>query len=1108
MMLIGFGHLLLAPEGIRLNCQTPMIDCQTCRTLRCFSWFVFAVVSCPFFSRGTLATGVPDFARDVRPILAEHCFSCHGPDGGKRQAGLRLDRPEGAMARLDSGKVAIQAAKAKDSELVSRIESADPDLVMPPPETKKPLSVRQKELLRHWIDSGASYAEHWAYQTPKRPILPTTANRHWPVNEIDLFVLAKLADASIDPSQEAKRATLLRRLSLDLIGLPPTLEELDRFLTDDAPDAYERAVDRLLASPHCGEKLAQDWLDLARFGDSSGYQDDGDRPNSPYRDYVIDAFNANLPFDQFTIENLAGDLLPDATLAQRVASGFNRLHRHNEEGGSDPDEFQVVYAVDRTNTMGAAWMGITLGCAQCHDHKYDPISQREYYQLYAFFNSLKGEVVISKAPSPPQIRVPAIADVWRQEQIGNDIASAVRQEEDLESRATAAFEAWLQEQKETISTNAPPAAKTGAVGGIVARSSRSAWYADTRLDSPLSLSHAIESRGRVAMIRSINTIVDVGHFSVQKVEGGANIGMMAAEGPRFFACVVLPSGTRLLSPPIAGEHGVEYTWSYRYDPAGGVDDPADADSVGEGLLTLELERDGVPKGTVSIDLTAEQRGVAAAFDAFGMLFRGASDADSPLELFIDDVEYTISAEGPKRKQTFDSDPEWRAVGNVANGHSFGFDPGATTAGGISGLSAEQILALPKERRTPLHVIRLRQLFVTERFPELRGIQQRLVALRTERDAVENSGPLALVWEEMEQPQPAQVLARGDYRLPGETVERNVPSLFAKLPEGAPRDRLALARWLVSGEHPLTARVAVNRLWKQCFGAGLVRTPEDFGVRGEAPTHPELLDWLATEISGGGVDSPASPAWDTKYLLREIVTSATYRQSSAVTPRLRELDPSNRILARGARFRLSAEEIRDASLTASGLLTRRIGGRSIYPYQPDHFYHDKEDDPGEWKWPLESGPELYRRGLYTFLRRTTPYPSYQTFDAPSRGECTVARSRTTTPLQALVTLNDPVFVESARVLGEAIATHQGDHAARLIFAFRRVLSREPSTREMAVLEGLFKASRERYLSDGGAAATVTVHGKAPRQSSADPVDVAAWTAVASALLNLDEAITRE
>ena len=784
------------------------------------AWSVVVALSSPF----VCAEQPIDYLRDVRPILAEHCFQCHGPDAAQRQSGLRLDQREGAVARLESGKTAIVPGESAASELVRRIESADSDVVMPPLETKRQLTTAQQRILRQWIDAGAHYAEHWAYRRPVRPIPPRTRNPNWPRNAIDSFVLQKLEASELNPAPEADRVTLIRRLSLDLTGLPPTLDEVDAFLADTSPVAYERLVDRLLASPHFGEKLAQDWLDLARFGDSSGYQDDGDRPNFPYRDYVIDAFNANMPFDQFTIENLAGDLIPDATLMQKVASGFNRLHRHNEEGGSDPEEFQVVYAVDRTNTTATTWMGLTFGCAQCHDHKYDPISQREYYQLYAFFNSLKGEVVISKAASPPQVRVPAAIDQPQYDRLAAELAGT-------------------------------------------------------------------ESR------------------------------------------------------------------------------------------------------------------------------------------------------------------------------------------------------LKESQSSPL----------------LEELKARLADLNSQREAIEKSASLALIWEEMQQPRPARILTRGDYQTPGETVDRDVPAIFPPLQESETvpgpntRDRLALARWLVRGDHPLTARVVVNRLWKQCFGAGLVRTPEDFGVRGEPPTHPELLDWLAVELSHD---------WDTKRLLRLIVSSSTYRQQSALTPELREVDPDNRLWARGARFRLSAEEIHDMALAASGLLTRRIGGRSVYPYQPDHFYRDKEDDPGEWKWPLETGADLYRRGLYTFLRRTTPYPPYQMFDAPSRGECTVARSRTNTPLQAFVTMNDPAFVEATRVLGERIAMQEGTIHDRLLFAFRTVLSRRPSDREGGILAGLYQSSRERYASDPQAAATVISHGQMPRLSDVDAIEVAAWTAVAAALLNLDEAISRE
>jgi hypothetical protein len=962
--------------------------------------------------------------------------------------------------------------------------------------------------------SSAETPEHWAYRKLLRPVPPQTRNQQWSFNEIDRFVLAKLEAAGIAPSPEADRTTLIRRLSLDLTGLPPTVEEVDVFLADQTTDAYERLVERLLASPHLGEKLALDWLDLARFGDSSGYQDDGDRPNSPYRDYVIRAFNENMPFDQFTIENLAGDLLPGATLPQKVASGFNRLHRHNEEGGSDPAEFQVVYSVDRTNTKGTTWLGITLGCAQCHDHKYDPISQREYYQLYAFFNSLESEVAVSKSASPPFIRVPSLEDQRRLDRIGSEIIDAERLKRDIDSRLTTAFDAWYKEQSQPRAPSELPKVETGAAGGIIARSSHTAWYADDKLGAPLLLSQPLSALGTVAMVRSVNNIVDVGHFSTAQANGEAHIGFMAAEGPRFFACLVLPNGTRKLSQAIAGVHGVEYAWSYQYDPMGGTDDPADSDSDGEGLLAFQLKHQGKQVGAATIDLGAADRELIASFDAFGIVYRGAGTADSPLELFIDDVQYTSADEGGTRRQNFRSDPGWKGQGNGANGHSFGFNPAASTSQGVSNLSIEQILSLPREHITREHLTRLRALFAADKFPELHDVDVRLRVLRHERDTIEGSSPQALIWQEMAEPRPTRILNRGDYQLPGESVERNVPAIFPALTADAARNRLTLARWLVGGEHPLTSRVAVNRLWKQCFGVGLVRTAEDFGVRGEPPTHLELLDWLATELSGDPATDGSqlskldAPRWDMKRILRLIVTSATYRQSSEVSAQLRETDPENRLLSRGARFRLSAEEIRDGALTSAGLLTRTIGGRSVYPYQADHFYRDKEDDPGEWKWPLETGADLYRRGLYTFLRRTTPYPSYQTLDAPSRGECTAARSRTNTPLQALVTMNDPVFVEAARVLGERIASHVGDSADRLVFAYRSVLARRPSAHERAVLERLYHLARARYVSDKEAASEVAGLGNAPRLSEVDPVEVAAWTTIASALLNLDEALTRE
>ena len=1074
-------------------------------SLQIFVALLLIVAGVPTAVRGA----GPDFVRDIRPILAEHCLQCHGPDEAKRKADLRLDLRAGAIAPLADGGAAIVPGKAAESELVLRIESDKPEEVMPPPRSKRQLTPQQKKLLRQWVDAGAPYATHWAYQKPVRAILPATKNATWSRNEIDRFVLAKLEAAGLQPSAEADRTTLIRRLSFDLTGLPPTIAEQDLFLNDTRPDAYERLVDRLLVSPHYGEKLGQDWLDLARFGDSTGYSDDGERLSWPYRDYVINAFNSNMPFDQFTVENLAGDLLPNATLTQKVASGFNRLHRHNEEGGSDPEEFRVVYAVDRTSTTATAWMGLTFGCAQCHDHKYDPFSQREFYQFFAFFNSLKGEVPVTKGPYPPQIRVPNDEDQQRLAKIDGEVTTLERQVAELQPAVDKAFAAWQTEPLPATVSNAKPTGKTGAAGGLFARTRHKAFFADTRLASPLLLDQPLRASGRITIVRSVNNVVDIGHFSSSDVTG-TEVGFSVAEGPRFFGYLSLGGTARSATAPIHAEHGVDYTWTYTYDPTGGADDPADADQVGEGLLTFELLRAGKSLGVLQTDLSAAHRAIPATLDAFGIAFRGFDDADSPISLYIDDVDYTVGRDGASRKQDFSRDPEWTGKGNAEHGHRFGFDPTATTAGGAVDLTIPQILALAPDKRSVEQTTRLREHFIQDKFPKMKEVQSRLAALKVERDALEKTIPSALVWEEMDPPRPAHLLIRGDYQGPGDVVERNVPAIFPRL-SADKRDRMTLAKWLVSGEHPLTARVAVNRFWKQCFGAGLVRTPEDFGVRGELPTHPELLDWLALEFSAGpeqGRAPATAQAWNTKHLLRLIVTSATYRQSSLGTKSLREHDPDNRLLARASRFRLAAEEIRDVALVASGLLTRKLGGRSVYPYQPDYFYREKEDDPGEWKWPLESGPELYRRGLYTFIRRTTPYQPYQIFDAPSRGECLVARTRTNTPLQALITMNDPGFVEASRVLGERIATvKETDLPARLTFAFRSVLSRQPTDRERQVLMTLYQTERERYQADPKSAAAAVSHGKAPHLTT-DAVDAAAWTAVATALLNLDEAITRE
>jgi hypothetical protein len=1044
------------------------------------------------WSSAAAAAG-PDFAREVLPILAEHCLACHGPDVEAREAGLRLDTEASATAALPSGNVAIVPGRPAASELIRRIETDDAAEVMPPPEAGQ-LPPAARATLQAWIASGATYGVHWAFRSPQRPPIPAVADGDWVRTPIDAFVLARLESLGLRPSPSADRLALLRRASLDLTGLPPTIDELAAFQADAAADAYERAVDRLLASPHCAEKLAQDWLDLARFGDSSGYQDDGDRPNHPYRDAVIAAFDANMPFDQFTIETLAGDLLPNPTVGQRVRSGFHRLHRYNEEGGSDPNEFRVVYAIDRTNTTATTWMGLTLACAQCHDHKYDPFSQREYYQLLAFFNSLKGEVPVGKRSSPPSITVFSAEDEQQLADLDRRIEAVVDEEAALTAPARSDLATRLAQAAEPAADALGEWAPNDALGGAVGRAPRRAWFGDARLAGRLTLEDRLSAAGSLVVASATNSAARLGHFSREGSErDGPSLGLAIAEGPRIFPQAALPDSTALLGPPIDAAYGTTYRWSYVYDP--------DA-----GRLTVELRlANRQLVGTSELVLQPAQRVTASVFDAFGLSTEGAEESAPPMLLAIDDLQYVVAAEGPPRTETFAADPGWTGLRHEDDGHDFGLRSARLVRGGVAPPLA-RLRATPADRREPEQFARLEDLYLLHAVPSLADLRERLEELRRQRSTVASRGAQALVWEEDDSPRPTHLLRRGDFLQPGEAVDRDVPAIFPPLAAEDRRDRLALARWLVSDAHPLTARVAVNRYWKLVFGAGLVRTPEDFGTRGEPPAHPELLDWLAVEFRTA---RPGQTAWDVKRLLKMLVTSSTYRQTSRVSPAEYQRDPDNRLLGRAARYRLAAEEIRDAALAASGLLCRNVGGRSVYPYQPEHLYRDKEDSVGELRWPTEQGPDLYRRGLYTFIRRTIPYPAFQTFDMSGRGECTVARPRTNTPLQALVTLNNPVFVEAARVVAERVveqpAAAEGDRLGHLS---RRILGRDLEPPEQALLLQLYREQRERFRARPAEAAEFAAQGAAPVRAELDRVEVAAWGTVASALFNSDEAITRE
>ncbi len=776
-------------------------------------------------TRGADAPPPVRFSRDILPILSENCFQCHGPDAKARKAKLRLDTQAGALS--------VVTPKDSDaSKLVLRI-TADAEHVMPPAPTGKKLSDKQKELLRRWIDEGAAWGKHWAYETPLRPTLPPVQNKAWVRNDIDRFVLARLEQEGLTPSAEAAKETLLRRVTLDLTGLPPTPAEVDDFLKDTAADAYEKVVERLLKSPRYGERMAMDWLDEARYADTNGFQNDFARTMWPWRDWVIDAFNRNQPFDRFVIEQLAGDLLPNATREQKIATGFNRNNHSVTEGGSIDEEWRVENAVDRVETTATVFLGLTMGCCRCHDHKFDPIAQREFYQFYAYFNSVneKGVYNETRGNVPPLLSLPSRDDDERLKLFDTNLADAER-----------------------------------------------------------ARSHLL-------------------------------------------------------------------TWS-----------------------------------------------------------------------------------------------------DVLNGR------------------------VPKE-------------YV--------AAKDKIAKLRKEKADFEKRIPSVMVMEDMKTPRDTFVLKRGRYDQPDKTqkVEPGTPACLPPLPADAPRNRLGLAKFLVDPSNPLTARVTMNRYWEHYFGAGLVRTAENFGVQGELPSHLDLLDFLATEFVRSG--------WDVKAMQRLIVTSATYRQSSKATPALNQHDPDNRLLARGPRFRLPAEVVRDNALAISGLLVEKVGGPSIKPYQPARLWEELAGGAGEGPYVQEKGANLYRRSLYIYRKRTVPHPAMTTFDAPTREVCQVKRARTNTPLQALELLNDDTYVEAARHLGQMMLTEGGrTPEERIAFAFRRATARKPSDAELRVLLRGLERYQKTFSADKDAAQKFLRHGDSPPDAKLDPMELAAYSATAGVILNLDETITKE
>jgi hypothetical protein len=1005
------------------------------------------------------------FDRDIRPILAENCYACHGP--GTQEAGLRLDSAEAASRGLDSGARAVVAGDTAASALVVRIRAADPDVVMPPPHSKKALSDAQKDRLERWIAGGAVYEAHWSFQPIVRPAVPDAPAVASP---IDRFLEARLAAEGLPVHGEADRATLIRRVTFALTGLPPTRDEVEIFLADPAPDAYERLVDRLLASPHHGEEMARHWLDAARYADTHGLHLDNERQMWAYRDWVVQSFNANLPFDRFTIEQIAGDLLPNAGRDQQIATGFSRCNVTTSEGGSINDELLFRYAVDRTATVTNVWLGLTGQCAVCHDHKFDPLSAREFYSLYAFFNSaadpgFDGNIATTK----PTIMLPTSAEERELAELDGRLP-ALRQVVD-DAVATLAYvdPATLDPKPEPVVEETvwlddefPPNAAVQHLGA------KTAWIVS---DVPGEVRSGQRSLERVA--------TGVGQdFYTSGAEP-----LVVGSGAEIFAHVWLDPA----APPRAIMLQF-HTDGWKHRAVWG--DPTAID-FGKSGTTERFHAGPLPTAGewVRIAVPAEKVGLAAGAKLAGFAL---TQCDGHMRW---DLVGALTRDDP----TVDERRSLAAWWKKRTGQKKLDDVPAA----LQGLVREG----PEKTTKPEDVARVRGHWLAtvwrDRSAEVTAAVQARDEVQKAHDALDGRIVRTFVFNDLPQMRDSFVMVRGAYDKPGDKVERATPAFLPPLPalEGRPPSRLDLAAWLVRADQPLTARVATNRLWQQFFGTGLVKTSEDFGLQGEPPSHPELLDWLAVEYREGG--------WDTRRLVKMLVTSQAFRRASHVLPEQLERDPENRLLARGPRLRLDAEQIRDNALAVSGLLVRTFGGKGVRPYQPDNIWEPVGFASSNTRnYTHDTGPSLYRRSLYTFLKRTAPPPFMSNFDAPNREQFCARRERSNTPLQALQLMNDVQHVEAARALAARALTEGGDDdAARIGWLVRTVLARTPEPAEAEVLAGSLAAHRARYADDSAAAGRLIAHGESKPPARLAPDELAAWTLLANTVLNLDETLTR-
>ena len=1063
------------------------------------------------------------FNRDVRPILSDKCFRCHGPDAASRQGDLRLDRRADAVAARE-GPAIITPGKPESSELIARIDSHDADLRMPPADSELVLSETEREVLRRWIAEGAEYEPHWSFQPVVRPTPPQVRDSSGIRNAIDNFVRARLEQQKLQPSPEADPETLCRRLYLDLIGLPPTPAEVASFtkayvsLSPGLPVSrsetkdkatrrqgdkereavYEALVDRLLASPHFGENMARPWLDAARYADTNGYQTDGPRHMWRWRDWVIDAYNRNLPFDQFTIEQLAGDLLPQPRLDQQIATGFNRNHRMNAEGGIIAEEFLAEYVADRVETTSTVWLGLTMGCARCHDHKYDPLSQRDFYRMFAFFNNVpEPGKAIRDDNSPPFISAPTVEQQARLKQLDTEIAAAEKRWIELEPQARREMLAWAPSQARNPSQ----------------------WTVTDGLSARYPFDGALkdETDPKIEVVASSAPRFSGGPFG-EAIEFDGNDSATVKEVLPFDSEAPFSSSV-WIKPAAPQSSGTIYA---------SVD--ADMSSLGVELRLVKGRVELVLAARVLDDvirIESKAEIPAGEWTHLAWTYRGIKTADQ-VQLYIDGrpVETRIVADTLSNKfkasenLTIGSNPSGSGFrGRVADLRFYSRQLSNDEISVVfCGLSIRTLAQQAEAFGNPASALKLFEYYLAhDGHTPFGQARDALRDLQSSRRLFVAQLPTTMVMRDQPGLRTTHILTRGEYDKPGAAVTSGVPSELPELSTEGAVNRLALARWLVDGRNPLTARVAVNRLWQQFFGVGLVKTAEDFGSQGEWPAHAALLDWLAAEFQEG--DRPgdrsslasaqrlAPGVWDVKHLIKLIVTSATYRQSSQVTAAQLARDPDNRLLARGARFRLSAEGVRDAALQASGLLKSRIGGPSVKPYQPDGLWEELASS----KSPYEQsrGDDLYRRSLYTYRKRTVGPPGLMIFDAAGREACVVRSARTNTPLQALNLLNDVTYVEASRVLAERMMRDGGESVdARVAFGFRCAMSRQPSREELAVLRRGYERRLEEFRRHQDRAKQLLEQGASPVDDRLDAAELAAYATVAGVIFNLDEFVTRQ